>query len=95
MTFTQNKTNKHQGGDFILEGNVKRQKTLASKKGLDTEKMWRTVLCRLAAIMSDTSSTNLKINVLMTTIVTPELGKPMSQFMELRSLRPHCNISLQ
>ena len=43
LTYTISKNpNKHQGGNFILEGTVRRQKMLASK-GVDLEKMWREV----------------------------------------------------
>ena len=43
LTYTISKNPyKHQGGDIILEGKVRRQKMLASK-GVNSEKMWREV----------------------------------------------------
>ena len=48
---------KHQGGDFIVEVKVRRQKMLASK-GVNSEKMWREV----ARSLNDIDEVSKKLN---------------------------------
>ena len=58
LTYTISKApKKHQGGDFILEGKVRRQKMLASK-GSDTQKMWR----EIARSLDDIEEVSKKLN---------------------------------
>ena len=52
----------HQGGDFILEGKVKRQKMLSSK-GTDDEKMWRKVYRSLEYVIEVTKNVNERLTV--------------------------------
>ena len=56
------KEGKHLGGDFILEGKVRRQKMLASK-GSDTEVMWRNVSRSLDGMINITKSVNNKLHI--------------------------------
>ena len=59
-TISEGKGGKHQGGDFVLEGKVKRQKMLASK-GVDTYRMWRTASRGLHSIIEVTAAANDKL----------------------------------
>ena len=63
LTYTISKNpNKHQGGDFIVEGKVRRQKMLASK-GVNLEKMWREVARSLNDIDEISKKLNKKLSL--------------------------------
>ena len=63
LTYTiSEKEGKHQGGDFILEGKVRRQKMFAPK-GSDTEIMLRNVSRSLDDIINITKSVNDKLHI--------------------------------
>ena len=53
---------KSQGGDFILEGKIKRQKMLATK-GSDDQQMWRRVSRCLDDIINITNNVNASLNI--------------------------------
>ena len=84
MTFTiAEKEGKHQGGDFILEGKVQRQKILASKRS-DTETMWQNVSCSLDDIINITKSVNDKFHI-------HDLNGESFKVLRWRALLPYTN----